>query len=59
MVGSFDGPIAGAVTFDDSGVGAVSSFSERELRDGFDDPLVRVAFIERGESPRSPRLRGG
>jgi hypothetical protein len=58
--GSFDGPVARAVAFDDSGVGAVAAFPEGESEDFVDDSAVRVVIAAvRGEIPRSRRLRGG
>src|SRR6266536_5309189 len=56
---AFDGPVAGAVAFDHSGIGAVPAFAEWESKDLFDDTPVSVIGLVRGESPRSPRLRGG
>jgi len=59
MLGAFDGPVAGAVAFDDAGVGAVAAFPVGVGEDFLDDPAVRVICLVRGESPRSRRLRGG
>ena len=59
MLGAFDGPVAGAVAFDHSGVGAVPAFAEWESKDFLDDTPVGVIGLVRGESPRSLRLRGG
>ena len=57
--GAFDGPVAGAVAFDNSGVGAVPAFPERESEDFlYDTPEAFIGLV-RGESPRSRRLRGG
>jgi hypothetical protein len=57
---SFDGLVAGAVAFDHSGVGTVSTFLARVVEDLVDDAPVRgVATAVRGESPQSHRLRGG
>ena len=56
---AFDGPVAGAVAFDHSGVGAVPAFAERESKDLLDDTPVSVIGLVRGENPRSHRLRGG
>ena len=59
MFRAFDRAVAGAVAFDDAGVGAVSAWSERESEDLLDDAAVPVIGLVRGESPRSHRLRGG
>ena len=59
MFRAFDRAVAGAVAFDDAGVGAVSAWSERESEDLLDDTAVPVIGLVRGESPRSHRLRGG
>jgi hypothetical protein len=57
---SFDGPVAGAVAFDHSRIGAVLAFAERVVEDLVDDAAVGgVASAVRGENPRSRRLRGG
>jgi hypothetical protein len=53
---AFDGPVAGAVAFDHSGVGAGSAFVERVFEDFCDDAAVGgVVSAVRGESPRSVR----
>jgi hypothetical protein len=58
--GSFDGPVAGSVAFDDPRVGAVSAFgSVGEDLAGDAVQCVTDAVMARGESPRSRRLRGG
>src|SRR5664279_5218398 len=60
VCGAFDGPVAGAVAFDHSGVGAVSAFAEWESKDFLDDTSLGViGCLVRGESPLSLRLRGG
>jgi hypothetical protein len=60
MLGAFDGSVAGAVAFDDAGVGAVSAFLVGVGEDFVDEASVGVVIgAVRGESPRSRRLRGG
>jgi hypothetical protein len=60
MFGAFDGAVAGAVAFDDSGVDAVAAFPQGESEDFLDHTPQGVVIAEaRGESPRSRRLRVG
>ena len=59
MFGAFDGPVAGAVAFDDAGVGAVSAFPVGVGEDFGFHSLYCVMDLVRGKSRWSLRLRGG
>ena len=59
VFGSFDGPVAGAVAFDDAGVGAVSALAVGVGEDFGFHSLYCVRDLVRGKSRWSLRLRGG
>ena len=59
VFGSFDVPVAGAVAFDDAGVGAVSAFAVWVGEDFGFHSLYCVMDLVRGKSRWSLRLRGG